>query len=186
MKREYRNSARTKKMIREAFAELMSERRGIANISVSELAERADIAKSTFYNHYDDIYSVADEMIGEIEQGLNLFIDAIEADSNANYKIYLKNIFAFLRLNEDLYRRLLGSPDAQMFIGKIKYIITKRVISGRLFPMMSTNDTSGELKIRFLINGCVDTVVEYLRGDVNMPFDDMVNSLLGYIDKIIG
>ena len=47
MKREYRNSIRTKKMIREAFAELIGEKKRISNISVSELAERADIAKST-------------------------------------------------------------------------------------------------------------------------------------------
>ena len=46
MKREYRNSIRTKKMIREAFAELIGEKKRISNISVSELAERADIAKA--------------------------------------------------------------------------------------------------------------------------------------------
>ena len=62
MKREYRNSTRTKKMIRTAFAELIGEKKMISNISVSELAERADIAKSTFYNHYEDIYAVADEI----------------------------------------------------------------------------------------------------------------------------
>ena len=40
--------------------------------TVAELAERADIAKRTFYNHYDDVYAIADEMlhelIGELEE----------------------------------------------------------------------------------------------------------------------
>ena len=77
MKREYRNSLRTKKLIRIAFAELLGEKKRISNISVAELAERADIAKSTFYNHYEDVYAIADEMIRELTESLNLIIDAM-------------------------------------------------------------------------------------------------------------
>ena len=66
MKREYRNSIKTKKAIRQAFTEILGEKRSIGSITVSELTERADIAKSTFYNHYDDIYAVAEELQQEL------------------------------------------------------------------------------------------------------------------------
>ena len=94
MKREYRNSIRTKKLIRAAFAELIGEKKRISNISVSELAERADIAKSTFYNHYDDVYAIADEMMREITDGLNLIIDAMDI-------LYSKNIDGFCIVSSD-------------------------------------------------------------------------------------
>ena len=48
MKKEYRCTARTKKMIRAAFVELVGEKKNMETITVGELAERADIAKSTF------------------------------------------------------------------------------------------------------------------------------------------
>ena len=48
MKKEYRNSTRTKKMIRSAFVDLIEEKKLLNSITVAELAERADIAKSTF------------------------------------------------------------------------------------------------------------------------------------------
>ena len=46
MKKEYRCTLRTKKMIRAAFAELLGEKKNMETITVGELAERADIAKS--------------------------------------------------------------------------------------------------------------------------------------------
>mgnify|MGYP003296140577 CR=1 FL=1 len=65
MKKEYRNVTKTRKMIRLAFSELLGEKKNMESITVSELVERADIAKSTFYNHYEDIYAVAEEFENE-------------------------------------------------------------------------------------------------------------------------
>ena len=68
----------------------------ISIISVAELAERADIAKSTFYNHYEDIYAVADELFREVIGSLNLVIDAMIADKTNDYRAYLDKIFDFI------------------------------------------------------------------------------------------
>ena len=178
MKREYRNSIRTKKMIREAFAELIGEKKRISNISVSELAERADIAKSTFYNHYDDVYAVADEMIRELTEGLNSIIDAMEADKTNDYTTYVKSIFAFLRENEDLYRKLAESPDAVFFINRIKQVVTRRVFSKISSPFLSKNKVEMQVQITFLAHACVDTMVDYFKGDIDMKFDDFEKTIL--------
>ena len=178
MKREYRNSIRTKKMIREAFAELIGEKKRISNISVSELAERADIAKSTFYNHYDDVYAVADEMIRELTEGLNSIIDAMEADKTNDYTTYVKSIFAFLRENEDLYRKLAESPDAVFFINRIKQVVTRRVFSNISSPFLSKNKVERQVQITFLAHACVDTMVDYFKGDIDMNFDDFEKTIL--------
>lgn len=177
MKREYRNSIRTKKMIREAFAELIGEKKRISNISVSELAERADIAKSTFYNHYDDVYAVADEMIRELTEGLNSIIDAMEADKTNDYTTYVKSIFAFLRENEDLYRKLAESPDAVFFINRIKQVVTRRVFSNITSPFLSKNKVERQVQITFLAHACVDTMVDYFKGDIDMKFDDFERTI---------
>lgn len=42
---EYRNSLRSKRLIRQAFAELMQEKQSIDKITVKEIIERADILK---------------------------------------------------------------------------------------------------------------------------------------------
>ena len=184
MKREYRNSVRTKKMIRTAFADLLGEKKMISNISVAELAERADIAKSTFYNHYDDIYAVADEMFRELIDSLNVVIDAMIADKTNDYRAYLDKIFDFIKENEELYRKISTSPDALLFIDKIKYVISKKVFSDSRFLPKNQTKEQIYVYVHFLTNACIDTMLNYLQGDLDMPFDDMKKSVISLIDKM--
>lgn len=185
MKKEYRNSARTKKQIRSAFVDLIDEKKVIANISVAELAERADIAKSTFYNHYEDIYSVADEILNELMQSLDNMIDSMEADHTSDYRIYIRNIFAFLKENEELYRKVSDSPDAIFFIGKIKYIIVKKIFSKPSLSIPVANIAERYVRISFIAHGCVDIMVEYFKGTIDMPLNELQDTIIGIIDDLI-
>lgn len=185
MKKEYRNSLRTKKMIRSAFAELIGEKKMIANISVAELADRADIAKSTFYNHYEDIYSVADEVMQEAINRLDAIIDAMEADKNSDYRIYIKSIFKFIEENADIYGKLCSSPDAVFFIDRVKHVISKRAFTNISSPFLSKNREERYVQISFIANACVDTIVEYLRGDIDLTFDELEGVVMSLLNKFM-
>jgi AcrR family transcriptional regulator len=66
---EDRRALRTKRMLREAFAQLIAER-GLDGFSVGDLTDRADINRGTFYAHYHDmadlLNSFEDEIIGDL------------------------------------------------------------------------------------------------------------------------
>jgi rubrerythrin len=94
-------------MIRAAFVELLGEKKNMETITVGELAERADIAKSTFYNHYDDVYAVAEEFENELLAKLSAVLDEIEHEGVTEYESCLKKIIEFLKENEDNYRKAL-------------------------------------------------------------------------------
>jgi len=185
MKKEYRNSTRTKKMIRTAFVVLIGEKKLISAITVAELAERADIAKSTFYNHYDDVYSVAEEMLDELIGGLDAIIDAMDADPTLDYHIYIKRIFEFLRENEEVYRKVSLSPDAVFFIDRIKGIVTKRVFSNVNSPFLSRNKSERQVQISFVANACVDIMVDYFKGKIDMPFGSLEKLIISMLDKMM-
>ena len=55
------SSRKTKSRIKEAFAELINEKKELSKITVTELVKKADITRSTFYTYYDDIYDLADD-----------------------------------------------------------------------------------------------------------------------------
>ena len=93
-------------MIRSAFVELLGEKKNMETITVGELAERADTAKSTFYNHYDDVYAVAEEFENELIAKLSAVLDEIELEKSSEYESYLKKIIEFLKANEDIYRKV--------------------------------------------------------------------------------
>ena len=127
MKKEYRCVEKTKKRIRDAFAELIGEKKNMEAITVSELAERADIAKSTFYNHYNDIYAVAEEFENELIEKLSHTLDEIEIRNATEYEEYIRKVVDFLSENEDIYRKAITSPNIRFFIEKLKSIISRKV-----------------------------------------------------------
>lgn len=185
MKKEYRNSQRTRRMIRSAFVELVAEKKSLSEITVAELAERADIAKSTFYNHYDDIYGVADEMLREILEGLNSIIDAMEASKNNDYRLHIKSIFAFIKENAGIYSKIASSPDSIFFIDRIKHLISKRVFANINSPSLSQNKTERQVQITFFAHACVDTMVDYFKGNIDMTFDALENTVMAILDKMM-
>ncbi len=75
---------KTKKNIRDAFLELR-KKHSIEEIKVNILCEKAMVNKTTFYNHYQDIYQLSEELETEaVDCFLNNFkdIDMMLTDAN--------------------------------------------------------------------------------------------------------
>ena len=74
---------KTRKNIRDAFIELR-KKYSLDEIKVNALCEKAMINKTTFYNHYQDIYELSEELEKEVlDNFLNNFrdIDMMLTDS---------------------------------------------------------------------------------------------------------
>ena len=184
MKKEYRCVTRTKKMIRVAFVELLGEKKNMETITVGELAERADIAKSTFYNHYDDVYAVAEEFENEWIGELSATLDEIEVKNATEYEDYIRKVIGFLKENEDLYRKAVTSSDVRFFIEKLKSIISKKVFEESATLPFSQNKAERYAQIRFLTNACVDTMVDYFKGTLDMTLDEVGELIISFLNRL--
>ena len=82
---------KTKKAIREATLRLLSQKK-IEDISITELAIEAQINRKTFYNYYQSIYQVIEEIENE---AVETFVSAIKStdwydgDTLDFYKLFL-------------------------------------------------------------------------------------------------
>ena len=184
MKKEYRCVTRTKKMIRVAFVELLGEKKNMETITVGELAERADIAKSTFYNHYDDVYAVAEEFENELISELSATLDEIEVKNATEYEDYIRKVIGFLKENEDIYRKAVTSSDVRFFIEKLKSIISKKVFEESAVLPFSQNKAERYAQIRFLTNACVDTMVDYFKGTLDMTLDEVGELIISFLNRL--
>ena len=75
---------KTKKNIKKAFLELR-RKYSVDEIKVNVLCEKAMVNKTTFYNHYRDVYELAEELEKEVvERFLENFkdIDMMLTDAN--------------------------------------------------------------------------------------------------------
>ena len=184
MKKEYRCTLRTKKMIRAAFVELLGEKKNMETITVGELAERANIAKSTFYNHYDDVYAVAEEFENELIAKLSAVLDEIELERSSEYESYFRKVIEFLKMNEDIYRKAITSSDIRFFIEKLKAIISKKIFEDSAVLPFSQNKAEKYAQIRFLTNACVDTMVDYFKGNIDLSLDEVGNVILEFLNNM--
>ena len=184
MKKEYRCVTRTKKMIRVAFVELLGEKKNMETITVGELAARADIAKSTFYNHYDDVYAVAEEFENELIEKLSATLDEIEVKNATEYEEYIRKVIDFLKENEDIYRKAITSSDIRFFIEKLKSIISKKVFEESAVLPFSQNKAERYAQIRFLTNACVDTMVDYFKGTLDMTLDEVGELIISFLNRL--
>ena len=184
MKKEYRCTVRTKKMIRAAFVELLGKKKNMETITVGELAERADIAKSTFYNHYDDVYAVAEEFENELIAKLSAVLDEIELERSSEYENYFRKVIEFLKVNEDIYRKAITSPDVRFFIEKLKAIISKKIFEDSAVLPFSKNKAEKYAQIRFLTNACVDTMVDYFKGNIDLSLDEVGGVIIDFLNNM--
>lgn len=88
---------KTRAAIKSAFFELR-RRKPIEKITITELSKLAGINKATFYLHYSDIYSLADEVEDEVIdkilseiQGLNKFFDDPKKHSEDMFRAFMNN-----------------------------------------------------------------------------------------------
>ena len=184
MKKEYRCIAKTKKAIRTAFVELLEERKNIETITVEELVKRADIAKSTFYYHYDDIYAVAEEFENELIEELSFVLNEVQQSNKNNCDEYIREVISFLKDKEEIYRKSIMSSDIRFFIEKLKSIISKKVFEENATLPFSQDKVERYGQIRFLTNACVDTMVDYFKGTLGMTLDEVGELIISYLNKL--
>lgn len=184
MRKPYRSVDRTKSNIKTAFAELLGEKKNMECITVSELVARANIAKSTFYNHYDDVYAVAEEFENELIGKLSDVLDEIEAQHASEYEVYIRKVIGFLKINEEVYRKAILSPDVRFFIEKLKAVMSKKIFEESSALPFSKNSAQRYAEIRFLTNACVDTLVDYFKGSLDMSLDQVGELLISFLNRM--
>ena len=152
------SSRKTRKLIRSTFAEMLSEKGTIDKITVTELVKRANINRGTFYTHYDDVYSVAEDFETEI---LEQF-DAASADI-ADLDAFVESFFDFIKENEPYYKMLCKSNE--FIFAANKLVVTA---ANRMCELCKTvfGDVDPNLEITLNIFVAVLTYeyVRYCRG----------------------
>ena len=97
-----RRSTRTRRTITKAFVEMLGERR-YEEIGVSAIAERADLGRSTFYQHFRGKEEL---LLHSMEPLLEMLATAGEADAGERMRFLVAHFWGSRRLG----RTLLAQP----------------------------------------------------------------------------
>lgn len=165
-----RSSAKTKRIIKSVFAEMLSEYKEISRISVSELCERADISRSTFYSHYDDTYSIAQDYENELIDRFFNNTTLLEIESSEKF---VEIFFRYIRENDENYKLLCRSNDFIFTAKKLTTIATNKFLELCNHDERIKNKEYLNLDIAVFVNGLLCEYVKYCRGLSNIQLDDL-------------
>lgn len=180
-KKEYRSAVRSRKMIRQAFFELLKEK-NFEKITVTDVVKKADVNRSTFYAHYPDVMGVVEEIQMEILDYTQQFMDNLDfKDFYENPKPHLQEIVKLVAENNELYRLLMTSAMAAKQLDQLKYIIIDRTIETLDVRDRFESKFELEFATRFFMGGIVDVYTQWLNGVIVCSIDDLTDQLANMI-----
>jgi AcrR family transcriptional regulator len=171
-RKEYRNAIRSKQLIRNAFLELLNEK-SFDRITATDIINRADINRSTFYAHYPDARGLMDEIFNEIViMFQNMLADIDFSVFFEDPKPILEKVMAFLYEHQALYQKLARSRMALPLIEQLKQVLIQQVLSYPDLPVKDPHSPETMIRVRVLLGGLIDSYRQWLAGDFECTLDE--------------
>lgn len=174
------SSIKTRKLIKKTFAELMNEKKELSKITVTELVKRADITRSTFYTHYDDIYDVVNDY--QMETIELLVSDDKVLNSIEDIYNYFDEIFECLRKNEEIYKMLLVSNGSLIFLEQLKKLAGEKIYY--VLKNIIKNNKYLELDVNFYMDGVISESIKYFRDQSDYSLEELLVNSKKWFEKV--
>ena len=120
-----RRSQRTRHLLSAAFVELMREK-GYGAVTVSDIIERANIGRSTFYSHYRD---KDDLFVGELDRVIEVLSHHIPNQGEIPFFPSL-GLFRHVGEEYELYKALVWTPGIDLLIKHLQKALSHRIEQG--------------------------------------------------------
>lgn len=163
-----RRIRKTKKALREALASLLTEKE-LSSITVSELAEKADIHRGTFYAHYQDVYDLFDQIEKSVIKEL---AELIESDGEYTVTGLYTALVNYVYENARLYRAFFGSKGFYKHIGSWLEAAYIRSWENEM-PSLQKNENISFLAA-YHIQGLIAIIGRWVETDFVLPKADVI------------
>lgn len=165
-----KSSIKTRKIIKKTFAELLAEKKELDKITVTELVNRAEINRGTFYAHYDDIYSVAEDYESEL---IEYFFDNTKLIKSKNFYEFIDLFFDYFKKNDENYKMLCRSNDFLFAAQKITSLASNKILELCYEDYSLKRKKYVDLEINIFIEGLVCEYVKYCRNYSSRTLDEL-------------
>ena len=167
-----RRVIKTKKAIRNAFAKLLCEK-DIDKITIKDIADTADINRKTFYNYYNGVYQIIDEIENEIIETLEASIEGLAAEEYLKnpYKIFDK-ITEAISQDMEFYENLLKMNTNLGLFQKIVDLL-KEHIKEAVLDKVSIDRDRLNVMIEYTISGMIAAYKSWFKSDRHLTLQEI-------------
>lgn len=170
---EYRSAIRSRKLIREAFMSLLTEK-DRNKITVTDIVNRADINRATFYAHYPDVKGLLEEIENEIIDKMKEVLGQFEFDSFfSNPTPILLQVSQYLESNEEYFRVLILANGADRFMEKLADVFMKYMCEDVQIPKKVRNSQQFKLRSCYFAGGVICMYRRWFLGQLDCTLNDI-------------
>lgn len=173
-----RRTRRTKAAIKKAFFEIAGEK-GLAKVTVSEVADCADINRKTFYHHYESIESLIDDILEDEARNAasairdGLLNDRGEVDVMQLLEVLSERIVVAARRNG----AVLAGVDTEKFVRHFEPILAR--IASEQLPEVYGDASEEQVRIlvTFIFSGLINTFHRWIAVNSEIEMEQLAKIL---------
>lgn len=182
-KAEYRSAIRSRKLIKAALGDLLQEK-PLDKITVTDVVNRAEINRGTFYAHYTDIQDVINHLI---QQTFEEIRGALWADPQSLSEVphaLLNQVKKILSEDLQLYKKIMNSGAAPLMQEQLTEIVLDYLLQQEQ-AFAVTDHEQYVLTIRFCTGGLINLYRDWFKGKMSMTLDEITEKAEGLLCGII-
>jgi AcrR family transcriptional regulator len=161
-------SIQTRQNLIDAFWELYCEKR-IEKITVREITTKAGYNRSTFYQYFNDVYDVLEQ----IEESLLPNIEEMPPllPTVYNESVPIDSFIKLYSISSKYYTVLLGDNGDPAFAGKMK-----NGIKAKLLEQLEANESTMEIDytLEYMLSAMIGILTYWFKNNENMSKEDLV------------
>lgn len=182
-KAEYRSAIRSRKLIKEALADLLQEK-PLEKITVTDIVNRAEINRGTFYAHYRDVPDVVNHLIQQTFAALEeALMDQSRSVEDLPYAL-LSQVQKILEEDLYFYRKIMTSEAASMMQEQLVSIMIEYMLAHK-DEFNTGTEAQYELNIRFCAGGLSNLYHDWFAGKLPYSLEELTRLSGAMIRKII-
>ena len=148
-----------------------TKRKNINKITVTELVQRADINRSTFYSHYDDVRHVAEDIKAET---LKAFFENKTISNVHDIEPFFDEIYAYIKKNDSFFRLIFISDEVTNFVRHLG-----NICKGRIYEAVNKDDSIRdkhllELEVSAFSDGIAMQFIRYYHNDYTVTLEEII------------
>ena len=178
-KSSHKNASRSRHLIKQAFGELLNEK-DLRKITVTDIVERANISRGTFYAHYLDVYdlytAIQNNVLETMEFGLETVgVENLICDPTAAINMGMD----FLNANKEYYSLFVNSSHADAFFSRVFGLIAMKC---RPF-MEEISDlpaAKAETFLSYTLGAYKEVLIRWFNGELDCSSEECADYLISF------
>ena len=176
-KKEYRSATRSRRFIRQALMDLLREK-SFEKITVTDIVNRADINRSTFYAHYTDVRALMEEIQNEfVERALSVVKEMDFLELIHSPVPFLRKLIDIANENRELYTIVGKTMLTMSQLEKIKVILVEKALNLPEIPEEIRSRKDFKIRLHFFVGGIINVYQQYLIGNLDATTEEIIEEI---------